>query len=153
MKIDVEINVTANAISVESKVADYTETRNCLISLSRLISEEFEVVEDVGGDWTTESITAAVIRERGSENRIYRVINPFVPQSFEAYPASMMIDFFCRKTFYTIKPARSDWRLLFGFDTYKLELRIENYLLVSIEKKSEFEKLLSKITRKYQIEQ
>jgi hypothetical protein len=153
MKIDVAINVTANAISVKSRIANYIETRNCRIALSKVIGEKFEVVEDVGRDWTTESITVAAIDERGNKNRNYRVINPFVPQSFETYPASMMIDFFCRKTFYTIKPSRGDWRLLFGFDSYELKLRIESYLLVSTEKKSEFEKLLSKITRKYQIEQ
>jgi hypothetical protein len=150
MKIDVAINVTSNAISVKSKAADYTETKPCSIAFSKAIGEDFEVVEDVGGNLTTENIAAAGY-ERDKGTRTYRVVNPFVPQSFEPYGAFMMIDFLCRKTFYTIKPARGDWRLHFGFDSFELQLQIGGYLLVPVDKKSEFEKLLTKLTKKYQI--
>lgn len=124
------------------------------MAFSKEVGKKTEVCEAVGENWTAEKMESFSIKsgfyQKGS--RTFRVVNPFIPQSFEPYAASLMLEFFCTKTFFEIKPARGHWRKIFGFDSFELKLEIENYLLVPYEKKNEFEELISKkITRNFEV--
>lgn len=144
MKLDVAISIDSKKVSVKSETALFAETALPLMAFSKDVGKDFEVCEAVGEDWTPERMEAAGHYPKGS--KIFRVTNPFLPQYFEAPAAALMIDFYCRKTFYTIKPSRGNWRLLFGIDSFDLKITIENYLLVTIAEKSEFEKLIAQRT-------
>ena len=153
MIIDVAIKIDASDISVKSKVANYSENKPALIALSKERDTDFEQIEAIGETLTaTEIEQDSWFQEHYKGKRVCRVINPFIPQTFEPRPASLMIDFFCRKTSMLIQPARGRWRRLFGFDSFDITLQIADYLLVATDKKLEFEKLLQNISRKIKIE-
>lgn len=150
MKIDVTIKVDSQNIFIDSAVGHYSETRPALIALSSLQGEEFEQVEAVGMKTTAQEMEDDQwFQERDQGNRKYRVINPFQPQNFEPRTAAMMIDFFCRVIFASIKPKRGNWRRMFGFDRFDLKIRINDYSLVGSAEKNKFEEYLKEKVSKH----
>lgn len=137
---------------VKSNAANFNETRPATIGLSRVANENSELVESIGEQRTTDELKSLAIKERGVDNRIYRVINPFSYDSFEPGAAYKIVQFFCFKFHRIIRPQTYLIRSLLGFDRYEITLKLPYYNFVSADERKNFETLLRKLTKKFSIE-
>ena len=173
MIIDVSIKYDGHNIAIKPEVANYSETKPALLALSRDRNSDFWQIEAVGYNLTTAQMEQdSWLQERDNGNRVYRVINPFLAQTFEPRLAALTVDFLCRMAHLSIEPkglltvfcgleegwklnnlaSVRSWQILLGLNKFNLTLKIADYWFVAADKKVEFEKLLRKTSRKFKIE-
>jgi hypothetical protein len=151
MIIDVSVIHNGHHISIKSKAINFSEVKPATIGLSKVQDEEGELIEGVGESWTTADLKHLASIERGNNNRIYRVINPFSADSFEVSPAFMAVRFYCLKLHALKRPKTYQWCALLKLDIFDLTLELPNYNLIGAEKRISFEKELCKITKRFKI--
>ena len=153
MLIDVSIVYQEPNLIVSSKAANYTDIRPSKIALSKTQDEDSEQIEGVGEDWSTEDLRQMALEDRGQDNRVYRVINPFNISSFEPVSAVQSLNFYCMKSYLLAHPRTYELRKFFMLDKIDLKLKLPHYNLIAADKRMAFEKELRQITKRYQIEQ
>ena len=147
MIIDLSIIHDGVNMTVKSEAAKFNQTKPATIGLSRSENEEGELIEGIGEGWTTADLKQQASFERGNNNRIYRVINPFSAESFEPQAAFTIMRFYCLKLHSLLKPRTYQLRALFRIDSFDMTLKLLNYDSISAGEKMKFEKELRTITK------
>lgn len=151
MTIDLIIIHDGVNMKVKSDAAKFNQTKPATIALSKVESEEVELIEGIGEKWTTTDLQQMALIERGKDNRSYRVINPFLAESFEPNAAFKIVWFYCLKIHYLIKPKTYQLRYLFRIDNFQITLNLLNYESISIHQRTIFEKELRTISKHFEI--
>lgn len=151
MTIDLIIIHDGVNMNVKSDAAKFNQTKPATIALSKVESEEVELIEGIGEKWTTTDLQQMALIERGKDNRSYRVINPFSVESFEPNAAFKIVWFYCLKIHYLIKPKTYQLRYLFRIDNFQITLNLLNYDSISIDQRTIFEKDLKTISKHFKI--
>jgi len=142
MIVDVRLMYDSGTIIVRSDVADYSETRPAIITLSIEAGETAEKIEAVG--YSVDDMRSMIRHSRPLGSHAYRFVDPLAVDSFEPEIATALVRHFCYLAHGRIKPPRSLWRFLFHLDRFRVILTLPGYKLVQLEKRIEFEKLLSR---------
>lgn len=153
MKIDVLILHNGQNITVKSEAARYNETKPATIGFSKSENEDAELIEGIGEQWTTSELKQLAVKQRGEDNRIYRVINPFSFESFEPGAAYRTVQYYCFKVHEIIRPKTYLFRSFLKLDRFEITLKLPEYNFVSADKRKEFETQLRVISKRIKIKQ